>query len=106
GTNPLPIEVPSGQGSLPLLLALGKDGKAYLLDRRNLGGIGGALVEEMVSSRPIRTSPAAFRSGDSAMVAFTGKGTSCPNMVEDGALAVLRVRALPKPSISTAWCGS
>jgi hypothetical protein len=41
GSNPLPLEV-SGGGP-PLILALGKDRKAYLLDRNNLGGIGGVF---------------------------------------------------------------
>jgi hypothetical protein len=41
GSNPLPLDVPGASGSRALMLALGKDGKAYLLDRNNLGGIGG-----------------------------------------------------------------
>jgi hypothetical protein len=106
GTNPIPLDVPSSRGTLPLLLALGKDGKGYLLDRRNLGGIGGALVEEKVSSRPIRTSPAAFRSGDGVFVAFAGDGASCPNKAGNGGLVAVRVQATPQPSIATAWCSS
>ena len=55
GSNPLPLEV-SGGGQ-PLILALGKDRKAYLLDRNNLGGIGGQLAMETVSERSIITAP-------------------------------------------------
>ena len=106
GTNPLPLNVPSSGGTVPLLLALGKDGKAYLVDRRNLGGIGGALVEVMVSSRPIRTSPAAFLSGDGMLVALAGDGVSCPNKADNSGLIVLKVNAAPRPGIATAWCGS
>jgi hypothetical protein len=106
GTNPLPLDAPSRQGSMALLLALGKDGKAYLLDRNNLGGIGGALSATTVSAGPIRTAPAAFSSQDSVLVAFQGEGSSCPNRVASVELTVLRIRAAPTPSVSTAWCGS
>ena len=41
GSNPLPLNVPGRNGNQALILALGKDRKAYLLDRNNLGGIGG-----------------------------------------------------------------
>src|SRR5207237_5376493 len=50
-TNPLPLDLPSAGGGAALLLALGKDGRAYLLDRDRLGGIGGSLASEIVSSR-------------------------------------------------------
>jgi hypothetical protein len=106
GTNPMPIDLPGSAGTIPLLLALGKDGKAYLLDRRNLGGIGGALVDEKVSSRAIRTAPAAFPVGSSVFVAFAGQGSACPGRAENVGLAVLKVAALPKPSVETAWCGA
>jgi hypothetical protein len=46
GTAPLLLKVPSSRGPAPLLLALGKDGNAYLLDWQNLGGIGGALAKD------------------------------------------------------------
>jgi hypothetical protein len=88
------------------LLALGKDGKAHLLDWQNLGGIGGALVTRMVSGGPIRTAPATFRLGDNALVAFQGEGIDCPNGVENAHLTVLRISGKPKPEIGTAWCGS
>ena len=106
GTAPLLLSAPSGRGSAPLLLALGKDGKAYLLDWQNLGGIGGALVARMVSGGPIRTAPATFRLGDNALVAFQGEGIDCPNGVENVHLTVLRISGEPKPGIGTAWCGS
>ena len=37
------------------MLALGKDGRGYVIDRRNLGGIGGALADEPVA--PARSAP-------------------------------------------------
>lgn len=106
GTNPMPIDVPGHQGLAALLLALGKDGKAYLLDRNNLGGIGGALVATTVSLGPIRTAPAAYSSGDGVLVAFQGEGSNCPSRATAIELTVLRIRAEPKPEVTTAWCGS
>ena len=58
GANPLLLTCPR-QMAPALVLALGKDGSAYLLDRDNLGGIGGSLVRE-VSIRSIRTAPAVY----------------------------------------------
>ena len=45
GVNPLPIDLPDGGPGTALLLALG-NGKAYLLDRADLGGIGHPLAEQ------------------------------------------------------------
>ena len=39
---------------------MGKDGKAYLLNRDNLGGIGGALAVKQVARGPIITAPAVY----------------------------------------------
>src|ERR1700730_11266294 len=50
---------PRGRGP-PLTLALGKERKAYLLDRNNLGGIGGQLAMETVSDRAIIPAPTTY----------------------------------------------
>lgn len=106
GTNPLPIDVPSSSGSEPLVLALGKDGRAYLLNRNNLGGIGGSLVSETVSTRPIRTAPAAYPAADGVLAAFQGEGAHCPAPRRDNNLTVMQIRAGSPPSLTTAWCGA
>jgi hypothetical protein len=106
GTNPLPLDVPGRSGPRALLLALGKDGKAYLLDRDSLGGIGGALAVSAVSEGPIRTAAAAYGVGDATLVAFQGEGFACPKRMSGVELTILSIRSEPKPSIATAWCGS
>ena len=58
GTAPIPLDVPSAKGIRKLILAIGKDGDAYLLDRDNLGGIGGELRER---SRDARAGPSRRR---------------------------------------------
>jgi hypothetical protein len=105
GTNPLPLDVPAAGGSQPRVLALGKDRKAYLLDRRNLGGIGGSLAAETVATRSIITSPAAYPAADGMWVAFAGPGAQCPYSDPGIGLTVLKIRATP-PLIGTAWCAS
>jgi hypothetical protein len=106
GTNPLPLDVrPAGSPSA-LVLALGKDGRAYLLDRNNLGGFGGSLAAETVSARPIRTAPAAYSAADGVFVAFQGEGAHCPTRNRDNNLTVLHIRGGAPPSLATAWCGS
>ena len=106
GTNPLPLDVPGAGGSAALLLALGKDARAYLLDRNRLGGIGGSLVSETVATRHILAAPAAYRTGDGVYVAFQGQGAHCPESSRGKGLTVLQVRSGSPPSLATAWCGA
>jgi outer membrane protein assembly factor BamB len=89
----------------PLALALGKDGKAYLLDRNDLGGFGGSLASKDVSSERIITAAAVYPSTDGTLVAFHAPGTGCKESGK-AALTVLRIKAAPTPSIDTAWCGT
>jgi hypothetical protein len=105
GTNPLPLDVPAAGGKQALILALGKDGRAYLLDRNQLGGIGGSLTSEIVATRPIRTAPVAYPGGEGVYVAFQGSGAHCPDSRRDDALTVLQIRAGSPPTLVTGWCG-
>jgi hypothetical protein len=105
GSNPLPVDLP-GTGGGPLLLALGKDGKAYLLDRNHLGGIGGQLAAEAVSESLIITAPAAYPIGNDVFVAFQAAGIHCPRAGASRALTVLRIAAGAPPTMATAWCGA
>lgn len=98
GSNPVLFDA----GGRPLLLALGKDGKAYLLDRDNLGGIGRDLAQITASTGPIRTGAAVFPAPGGEFVALEGSGAQCSNR---GDLTVLKIVTRPKPAISTAWCG-
>jgi outer membrane protein assembly factor BamB len=104
GTNPVAFKLHTTRGLKSSILALGKDGKAYLLDQNDLGGIGGALAVEFVSSRPIRTSPAVYPSSDGSFVAFQGPGAHCPRSSSGNGLTVLQIPATELPAISTAWC--
>jgi hypothetical protein len=106
GTNPLPLEVAGPNGRQALVLALGKDGRGYLLDRDDLGGIGGQLAVETVSNRPIRTAPAFYPVAGDAFVAVQTAGAQCPSRVPDNGLTVLKISAGMPPAIATAWCGS
>jgi len=105
GTNPIPFDLQTSSGLRPFVLALGKDGVAYLLDRNDLGGIGGAVAAETVSRRPIRTSPAAYPAADGMFVAFQGPGAHCPAAGHGNGLTVLHIGASTPPAIATAWCG-
>jgi hypothetical protein len=103
GTNPVVLNM----GTSHLIMALGKDAKAYLLDRDNLGGIGKALAVEEVSSESIITAPAAYPGpSGGTFVAFHALGSHCPGAISNPSLVVLKVLASPTPAISTAWCGS
>jgi outer membrane protein assembly factor BamB len=101
-TNALLLHLPGAQPA-ELVLALGKDGKAYLLDRRNLGGIGASVLTKKVTSDPIRAAPAAFSVGDEVWVTFQGHGIGCPQNTA-GDLVALAITAGAPPAMRTAWC--
>lgn len=101
-TSAVPITVHGRR----LMLALGKDGKAYLLDRDKLGGIGGALEASAVSGAPILTAPATWADGDAAFVAFRSAAQleSCPGGGRGAGVTVLRIDGVGKGGIKSAWC--
>jgi outer membrane protein assembly factor BamB len=101
GTTPVEFSA----GGVPLTLTLGKDRKAYLLDRSNLGGVGGALAQAEVATRAILTAAAVYPLGDAAAIAFAGAGSSCPAGSAGKGLTVLKITGKP-PAIATAWCGA
>jgi hypothetical protein len=98
GTSAIPIDTPVAAR----VLALGKDGNAYLLNRENLGGIGHQIAKTKVSTDAIRTAMATYPGADAARVAFEGQGAACPNG-QSGNLVMLRVTP---SAIATAWCAS
>jgi hypothetical protein len=103
GTSAIPIDVPV-EGGAPdkRVLALGKDGNAYLLHRGNLGGVGGQIVSRRVSHSEIVTAMATYPAATAAMVAFENGSPVCP-AGESGNLSVLEIGA---KAITPAWCAS
>ena len=95
GTEALPFDI----GAAKRLVAFGKDGNAYLVDRENLGGIGGSLNVMRVSGSAIITAPAILETPDSAMIAFTNRGGKCGSTN----ITMLRVTTASAP-IHIAWC--
>jgi hypothetical protein len=106
GSNPLPLNVAGANGDQSLILALGKDRKAYLLDQKDLGGIGGQLLSETVSDAAILTSPVTYRVGNDVFVAFEGRGAHCPPPANGEGLIALKITAGSPPKMTTAWCGA
>ncbi len=106
GTNPMLLDAPAPGGNQALVLALGKDRNAYLLDRMHLGGIGGALAIETVATGAIITDPAVYPAEDGLVVAFHGQGARCPTYERRGGVIALKIRAGNPPTMTTAWCAS
>jgi hypothetical protein len=93
-------------GAARYALALGKNGKAYLLDRRRLGGIGGSLASGRVASTRIITAPAQYPAPAGAMIAFEARGNECPAGAAHGDLTVIAITPGAHPKLRTAWCGA
>jgi hypothetical protein len=110
GSGSLLIDVPGATPS-QLVVALGKNGVAYLLDRNHLGGTGTGdgitgegLQSKLVSSGRIIDAPTSFTAASGTYVVFTtaGNGVGCPGT--PGNLVALKIGATAPPTISVAWC--
>jgi hypothetical protein len=98
GTSAIPVNAPG----VARVLALGKDGNAYLLNRENLGGIGHEIAVTRVSTNEIITAMATYPGTDAAMVAFEGDGAACPSG-QSGNLVMLKITP---SAIATVWCAA
>jgi hypothetical protein len=101
GSGPVLVDLP-GATPAALAVALGKDGKLYLLERGRLGGVGGALSVKTVSSEEIINAAAAYTTAAGTYVVFRGAGQGCPA----GAGDLTAVRLVPgaPPTAQVAWC--
>jgi PQQ enzyme repeat len=107
GSGPLLVDLPAGAPSR-LVVALGKNGVAYLVDRSNLGGMGGGdgttgegVASARVVSGPIINAAAAYTTSQGTYVVMRGAGVACGAA---GDLVAVRISASSPPQISTAWC--
>lgn len=93
GSGALLVDVPGATPS-KLVVSLGKDGNAYLLNRTNLGGVSLPLAQANVSSSPIRQAAATYRTHLGTYVAFRASSSQ---------LSAFRINAANPPTIASAW---
>ena len=104
GTEALPLRVRSSAGEdVPLLIAMGKDGNAYLVNRANMGGIGGQIAVQKVSNNGIITAPAVYNLNGATLVAFTSySGLSCSG----DNITMLSIAGTGSNPMSIQWCSA
>ena len=103
GTAPMVLNIPGATPSA-LVIGLGKDGNAYLLDKSSLGGIGSPKVLASVATGTIINAAAAYTTPQGSYVVFKGTGKGCPSG-QSGGLVAIKIAAANPPAMSMAWCG-
>jgi Fibronectin type III domain len=94
GVSATVIDVPGATPS-QLVLALGKDGNAYLINRNNLGGIASPVTQANVSGTVNR--------GTSAVTYHTSQGTYFAFHNDGNAVSAYKVSATNPPAIVSGW---
>lgn len=92
GSGPLLVDVPGASPS-KLVVALGKDGNVYLLNRTNLGGVSAPVAQAHVASSEIIQAAATYRTALGTYVVFANANN----------LHALRIGATAPPTITNAW---
>ena len=93
GSGPLLVDVPGATPS-QLVVALGKDGNAYLLNRSNLGGITVPIASFNITTQAITQGAATYR---------TNQGTYVACRASRLELFTFRITATNPPTIASAW---
>ncbi len=93
GCSAILIDVPGANPS-QLVLALGKDGNAYLLNRNNLGGIVAPVAQQSVDG---------VTRGQSSATYHTNQGTYFVFRTGSGAVSAYKVTAADPPAMVPAW---
>jgi hypothetical protein len=95
-SGPLLVDVPGATPS-HLVVALGKDRNAYLLNRDNLGGISAPMAVSQVATNTILQAAVTYRSEQSTYVAFRANNDG--NTV----LSAFRITVTNPPTIVSSW---
>jgi outer membrane protein assembly factor BamB len=112
--SPVLFDLPGAEPG-NLLVAIGKEGVMFLLDRENLGGIGkgdgttgeGLYSQKLMTGDSVHGRIATYETAKGRYVVFRGNGTSvgCPNG-DQGDLVAVRVTPTSPPKFSIAWCAT
>lgn len=111
GTGAMLVDVPGATPS-KLVVALGKSGNAYLVDRGNLGGIGTSTATDGVSNANVAGGeiinvPATITTPTGTYVLFhsaSGTGVGCK--AGGGDLVAAKISAANPPTLSVPWCAN
>ena len=93
GVSATVVDVPGATPS-QLVLALGKDGNAYLINRNNLGGVTSPVAQANVGG---------INRGTSAVTYHTSQGTYIAFHNDVGSIAARKVTATNPPTIVSGW---
>ena len=93
GSGALLVDVP-GATPAKLVVSLGKDGNAYLLNRTNLGGVSVPLAQAHISSGKIIQAAAAYQTAQGTCVVCCGNVTN---------LVAFRITPTGPPAIIGVW---
>ena len=93
GSGPILVDVPGATPSA-LVVALGKDGFAYLLNRTNLGGVTTPVASASVNTGTIIQAAASYKTSMGTYVAFRGSSSTT---------RTFRINAASPPTITTTW---
>jgi hypothetical protein len=93
GSGAILVDVPGATPSA-LVVALGKDGNAYLLNRSILGGIVAPVAQSHVGSGSIIQAAATYRTALGTYVAFRANSST---------LTTFRITATNPPTITSGW---
>jgi hypothetical protein len=93
GCSAILIDVPGATPS-ELVLALGKDGNAYLVNRNNLGGVTSPVASQAVDG---------VTRGQSSATYHTNQGTYFVFRTGSGGISAYKVTAANPPAIVPAW---
>ena len=94
GSGPLLVDVPDATPS-HLIVALGKDGKAYLVNRDNLGGISAPVAwAQVAGTQFLRQAPAAYRTNEGTYISFRADRST---------LSTFRITGTSPPTIANGW---
>src|SRR6266403_1148082 len=96
GVSAMLIDVPGATPS-QLVLALGKDGNAYLLNRNNLGGIIAPVAQLSVSGGLLGQSSATYTTSQGSYFVFRSGGST---------LKAYKITPTSPPTIVSAWSAS
>ena len=103
GTAAVPFTVPATGGAARRILALGKEGYAYLLDADDLGGFEHELAKFAVTASPVLAAPAVYKTATATFVAIPNRATAGPDCSGIN-LSVLKVTSDPGTPVTLAWC--